>query len=252
MELFKIGFLSFTLLDLADVSLIAALFYKLYDYVKGTVGLPIFVGLLLILGGSALASFLNLSTLDWIFGKLMSVWIIVVVILFQPEIRRVLLALGQNRLFAGFFHGDAQETVEEIVAAVDELVDKHLGALIVVARNVGLKSYIETGQELDATLSRRLLVSLFAPNAPLHDGAVIISGKKILAARCVLPLTQNENISESFGMRHRAALGVSEVSDAFVIVVSEETGKISIAEEGKLVRGLSLAELRARLAKALK
>lgn len=252
MELFKIGFLSFTLLDLADVSLIAALFYKLYGYVKGTVGLPIFVGLLLILGGSALASFLNLSTLDWIFGKLMSVWIIIVVILFQPEIRRVLLALGQSRLFAGFFRGEAQETIEEIVAAVDELVDKHLGALIVVARNVGLKSYIETGQELDATLSRRLLVSLFAPSAPLHDGAVIISGKKILAARCVLPLTQNENISESFGMRHRAALGVSEVSDAFVIVVSEESGKISIAEEGKLVRGLNLAELRARLAKALK
>jgi len=252
MELFKIGFLSFTLLDLADVSLITLLFYKLYGYIKGTVGLPIFVGLLFILGGSAFASFLNLSTLDWIFGKLMSVWLILVVILFQPELRRVLLAIGQNRLFAGFFQSDSKEVVEEIVAAVDELVDRHIGALIVVARTVGLKSYIETGQELDAVLSRKLLVSLFAPNTPLHDGAVIISGKKILSARSVLPLTQNETISENFGMRHRSALGISEVSDAFVIVVSEETGKISIAENGNLVRGLNLAELRTRLAKALK
>ncbi len=252
MELFKIGFLSFTLLDLADVSLITLLFYKLYGYIKGTVGLPIFVGLLFILGGSAFASFLNLSTLNWIFGKLMSAWLILVVILFQPELRRVLLAIGQNRFFASLFQSDSKEVIEEIVAAVNELVDRHLGALIVVARTVGLKSYMETGQELDAVLSRRLLVSLFAPNTPLHDGAVIIRGKKILAARVVLPLTQNESISENFGMRHRAALGISEVSDAFVIVISEETGKVAIAENGKLVSGLSLTELRTRLSKALK
>jgi diadenylate cyclase len=252
MELFKIGFIAFTIRDLADISLITLFFYKLYGYVKGTVGLPIFVGLLVILGGSAVASFLNLSTLDWVFRQLMSVWILLVFILFQPELRRLLLFLGQNRLFSGFFHSDSQEVVEEVAAAVDELIDRHIGALIVLVRNVGLKSYIETGQELDATLSRKLLVSLFSPNTPLHDGAVIISGKKILAARAVMPLTQNETISENFGMRHRAALGISEITDAFVVVVSEETGKISIAQDGKLVRGLSLAELRARLAKALK
>jgi diadenylate cyclase len=252
MELFKIGFLSFTLLDLADVALITLMFYKLYQYIKGTVGLPIFVGLLFILAGSAAASFLSLSTLDWIFSKLTSVWLIVVVILFQPELRRLLLFLGQSRVFGNIFKNDNETIINEVALAVDELADKHVGALLVFVRNVGLKSYLETGQPLDALISKKLLVSIFAPNTPLHDGAAILSGKKIQAARCVLPLTQNETISENFGMRHRAALGISEVSDAFVVVVSEESGKISIAEDGKLVRGLSLAELRARLVKALK
>ena len=250
-EIFRIGFLEFTLLDLLDISIVSFMLYKMYQYMKGTIAAQIFVGLLVILLGSATASFFNLSSLDWIFSRLTSIWFIVFVILFQPEIRRLLLFLGQNRMFGKLFQASSDETTNEVLAAIDDLSDAHYGALIVFVRNTGLRLYIETGEQINAQVSRRLLGSLFYPNTPLHDGAVIIKNKTIEAARCILPLTQNENISESFGMRHRAALGISEISDAFAIVVSEETGRISVAENGQLFSGLSLPELRERLAEAL-
>jgi len=250
-EIFRIGFLEFTVLDILDISIVTFMLFKMYEYMKGTIAAQIFLGLLVLLLGSAIASFFNLSSLDWIFSRLTSIWFIVFVILFQPEIRRLLLFLGQNRMFGKFFRASSDETINEVVAAVDELSDSHTGALIVFVRNTGLRLYIETGEQMGAKISKRLLISLFYPNTPLHDGAVIINNKVIEAARCVLPLTQNENISESFGMRHRAALGISEISDAFVIVVSEETGKISVAENGQLFTGLSLPEIRDRLTQAL-
>ncbi|MDX2129173.1 MAG: diadenylate cyclase CdaA [Chloroherpetonaceae bacterium] len=250
-ELFNVLFIRFTLLDLADVLIVGFLFYKLYDYLRGTVAAQIFVGLILTLIASAISTFFNLTTLSWIFEKLASVWLIIVVILFQPEIRRFLLFLGQSRLFGRLFQGDNEDIVNIVTAAVSELSDKHYGALLVFVRNVGLKIYIETGEKMNAEMSKRLIASLFYPNTPLHDGAVIINGKKIEAARCVLPLTQNEMISGNFGMRHRAALGITEISDAFVIVISEETGRISIAENGKLTSGLSLPELKMKLAEAI-
>ncbi len=250
-EIFRIGFLEFTLLDLLDISIVSFMLYKMYQYMKGTIAAQIFVGLLVILLGSATASFFNLSSLDWIFSRLTSIWFIVFVILFQPEIRRLLLFLGQNRMFGKLFQASSDETTNEVLAAIDDLSDAHYGALIVFVRNTGLRLYIETGEQINAQVSRRLLGSLFYPNTPLHDGAVIIKNKTIKAARCILPLTQNENISESFGMRHRAALGISEISDAFAIVVSEVTGRISVAENGQLFSGLSLPELRERLTEAL-
>ncbi|NTW48677.1 MAG: TIGR00159 family protein [Chlorobiales bacterium] len=251
MELLRIGFLSFTLLDLADVSIVTFMLYKLYWYMKGTLAAQIFLGLLVLLAGSAGASFLNLTSLDWIFSRLTSIWFIVVVILFQPEIRRLLLFVGQNPMFGHFFRSQSDEVINAVVGAVAELSDLHYGALIVFVRNAGLRLYIETGEPLKSTVSKRLLISLFFPNTPLHDGAVIIRNNVIEAARCVLPLTQNESISESFGMRHRAALGISEVSDAFIVVVSEETGRISVAENGQLFSGLTIPELRARLKQAV-
>ncbi|NTV45582.1 MAG: TIGR00159 family protein [Chlorobiales bacterium] len=251
MELLRIGFLSFSLLDLADVSIVTFMLYKLYKYMKGTLASQIFLGLLVLLAGSAVASFLNLTSLDWIFSRLTSIWFIVVVILFQPEIRRLLLFVGQNPIFGRFFRSQSNEVINAVVGAVVELSDLHYGALIVFVRNTGLRLYIETGEPLQAKVSKRLLMSLFFPNTPLHDGAVIIRNNIIDAARCVLPLTQNENISESFGMRHRAALGISEISDAFVVVVSEESGRISVAENGQLFSGLSIPELRERLYQAL-
>jgi len=251
MEIFRIGFLSFTLLDFADVSLVAFMLYKTYQYMKGTIAAQIFLGLLVLLAGSAVASFLNLTSLDWIFSRLTSIWFIVVVILFQPEIRRILLFLGQHRMFGKFFQNSSEEVINEVVGAVGELVDLHYGALIVFARNTGMRIYVETGEQISAKVSKRLLVSLFFPNTPLHDGAVIIKNATIEAARCVLPLTQNESISEAFGMRHRSALGISEISDAFVVIVSEESGRISVAENGQLFSGLSLPELRERLRQAL-
>ncbi len=251
-ELFRVGFLSFTALDAIDVLLVSTAFYKIYEYIRGTVAAQIFVGLLLILAGSSVASFLNLASLSWVFSRLTSVWIIIVVILFQPEIRRLLLFLGQSRLFGNLFRQESDSVVNETVGAVEELVAKRHGALIVFARGVGLRLYVETGQELRAMLSRRLLASLFMPNAPLHDGAVIIENKRIEAAGCILPITQNERVSGNFGLRHRAAIGISEISDAFVVVVSEETGRVSIAENGILSTNLSMAELRFELTKALK
>jgi diadenylate cyclase len=250
-NIFEIGFLEFTLLDVLDIGIVSFMLYKMYKYMKGTIAAQIFLGLLVLLLGSAIASFFNLSSLDWIFSRLTSIWFIVFVILFQPEIRRLLLFLGQNRFFGKFFRQASDETTNEVIAAVGDLSDAHHGALIVFVRNTGLRLYIETGEQINAQISRRLLVSLFYPNTPLHDGAVIIKNKTIEAARCILPLTQNENISESFGMRHRAALGISEISDAFVIAVSEETGRISVAENGQLFSGLSLPELRERLTDAL-
>lgn len=250
-ELLKVGFLSFTALDAIDVALVTVVFYKIYQYIKGTVAAQIFVGLLVILAGSGAASFLNLTSLNWIFSRLTSVWIIIVVILFQPEIRRLLLFLGQSRIFGRLFRQSSNDVVNETVAAVEELLSRRIGALIVFARSVGLRLYIETGEELNARLSRKLLASLFYPNTPLHDGAVIIDNQRIEAARCILPLTQNETLSGNYGMRHRAAIGLTEVTDAFVVVLSEETGRISLAENGRLIPIKNLEDLRLQLLERL-
>ncbi len=250
-ELLKVGFLSFTVLDAIDVALVTIVFYKVYQYIKGTVAAQIFIGLLVILAGSGVVSFFNLMSLNWIFSRLTSVWIIIVVILFQPEIRRLLLFLGQSRIFGRLFRQSSNDVVNETVAAVEDLLSRRVGALIVFARSVGLRLYIETGEELNARLSRRLLASLFYPNTPLHDGAVIIDNQRIEAARCILPLTQNETLSGNYGMRHRAAIGLTEVTDAFVIVLSEETGQISLAENGKLLPVKNLEDLRVKLLERL-
>lgn len=248
MELFKIGFFSVTLIDVFDVALVSFLFYQLYSIMRGTIAAQIFVGLLLIIAFSFMAQALNLKAMGWLLRTLTDIWVIAFIVLFQPELRRLLLIVGRNRIVRMFLRLDVTESIEEIVGAAAELSKKRYGMLVVLVRATGLRIFVDSGQSLQAVVSKPLLLSIFNPRSPLHDGAVIIKDRVIEAARCTLPLSQTMRIGDYvLGMRHRAALGVSEQADVLTVAVSEETGTISIAENGILTRGLSAQELRKEL-----
>lgn len=248
--LFKIGFFTLSLADVLDLALISVLFYKIYEFIRGSIAARMMMGLLLILLFSVIAEFINLSAVSWIFSNLKTVWVIAFVIIFQPEFRRLLLNLGQNPIIQKIVRVESPRFIEEVVGAMVELSKKNFGALIVLQRDTGIKSIVETGQIINAQVSKPLLLSIFNPRSPLHDGAVVIRGDAILAAKCQLPLTQNPKLDPSLGMRHRAALGLSEQTDTLVLVVSEETGTMSLAENGILTRGLTEESLTRRLKEA--
>jgi diadenylate cyclase len=252
MELFRIGFLTVGLNDLVDVALVSFVIYRLYLAMRGTIAIQIFVGLLIILAFSFLAQALNLKATSWILKTLTDIWVIAFIILFQPELRRLLVLLSRTPVVRLFLKMKVDESVDEIVAAVTELSRKKMGALIVFVRATGIRTVAESGTKLEALVSRSLLVSLFNPRSPLHDGAVIIKDRLIEAARCTLPLSAVTSWEgQLLGTRHRAGLGISEQADVVVVIVSEETGMVSIAENGALTRGLTPAvlkkELKARL-----
>ncbi|MDD3642475.1 MAG: diadenylate cyclase CdaA [Candidatus Krumholzibacteria bacterium] len=234
-------------IDLLDIIIVAYLFYVLFILIKGTRAIQMFIGLFLLIIISFIAQWLNLNALNWILSSLKTVWVIAFVILFQPELRKALTQLGQNRILGMFLKVESSGTVTEIVRACQLIVQKGLGAIIVIERDVGLKNYIETGTRLDAKVTDELLLTIFTPSGPLHDGAVIIEKDRIIAAGCILPLSQNPRIGRALGTRHRAGLGLSEETDALVIIISEETGSISLAREGKLKRKLELNALRNEL-----
>jgi diadenylate cyclase len=193
-----------------------------------------------------------MTMLRALFRSVSEVFVLAIIILFQPEIRRLLLLIGQNPLVRRFVNAPAQDDlITEIVAAVGEMGKNRIGALIVIERSAGLRSYIETGALLQAQVSRDLLITIFYAQNPLHDGAVIVRNRRIEAARCILPVSTSMRLGSHLGLRHRAAVGVTEQTDAFVIIVSEETGTISIAVDGELTSGLSINELRSRLTEAL-
>lgn len=244
---FQIGFLHINLIDIIDITLIALLFYKIYQFIRGSVAARMMMGLLLILLFSIIAELVNLSGVSWIFSNLKTVWVIAFVIIFQPEFRRLLLYIGQNPIIQKLVKVESPRFIDEVVGAAGELATKNFGALIVMLQDTGLKSVVETGLPLDAQVSKALLMSIFNPRSPLHDGAVIIQGDVILAAKCQLPLTQNPKVDPALGMRHRAAMGLSEQTDAMVLIVSEETGTLSLAENGVLTRGHSEESLQKRL-----
>lgn len=231
-------------IDILDIIIVAFLFYRVFLLVKGTRATQMFIGLFLLIILSFVAQWLNLNALNWILSSLKTVWVIAFVILFQPELRRALTQLGQNRILGFFIEVEESGTVSEIVKTCHQLIQKGLGAIIVIERNVGLRNYIETGTPLDARVTSELLVTVFTPPSPLHDGAVIIEKNRVLAAGCILPLSQNPRLAKSLGTRHRAGLGLSEESDAVVIIVSEETASISLATGGKLKRKLDINTLR--------
>jgi diadenylate cyclase len=244
-ELFKVGFVTVTLIDVIDILIVTYIFYKLYVVMRGTIASQIFIGLILIIIFSIVAQTFNMKSLGWIFSKLTDIWVIAFVILFQPEIRRLLLLIGRTRFARFFFKISATETINEVIDALKELRERQLGAIIVISRGGGLTSFIETGEPLAARVNKELLISIFNARSPLHDGAVIIQNDVIEAARCILPLSATEKLGTwKLGTRHRAALGVSEQVNCLAIVLSEETGNISVAQDGELTICSDYQELR--------
>ncbi|HRU38332.1 MAG TPA: diadenylate cyclase CdaA [Candidatus Goldiibacteriota bacterium] len=231
--------------DILDILLVSFILYNLFLLIRETRAQQMLQGLLIILILVFLARILDLYLLTWILTGLTALWIIAFIIVFQPELRRALVELGQNRLFRYIFKEHAQ-LFRELKEAAEILSKKKVGALIVVEREINLKSFIETGTKLDAETSSELLISIFNTKSPLHDGAVIIREGRIAAAGCVLPLSQKEDIDKKYGMRHRAAIGISEETDAITIIVSEERKSISLAIGGKItpdINGETLLEI---------
>ncbi|RPI17572.1 MAG: TIGR00159 family protein [Ignavibacteriae bacterium] len=248
MELFKIGFITVSLIDVIDILIVCYIFYKLYIVMRGTIASQIFVGLILIIIISLVAQTFSMKSLGWIFSRLTDIWVIAFIILFQPEIRRILLVIGRTRIARFFFKISSGETINEVIEAVKELKQRNLGALIVISRGGGLTSFIETGETLQAKVNKELLISIFNTRSPLHDGAVIIQNNIIEAARCILPLSPAEKImNRKLGTRHRAGLGMSEQVNALIIILSEETGDISIAQDGNMKTCNDYEELRKEL-----
>ena len=248
MDLFRIGFLDVTLIDLLDVALVSFIFYRLYMVMRGTIAAQIFVGLVLILAFSFVSQAMNFKAMNWILRTLTDIWVIAFIVLFQPELRRLLVIVGRNRVVRLFLRLNVEESVEDIAGSAAELARKHHGMLVVIIRTTGLRAFVETGLLLQARISKPLLVSIFNPRSPLHDGAVVVQNRIVEAARVTLPLSQTSSIGDTvLGMRHRAGLGISEQADVIAVMVSEETGSISIADNGVLIRGLSVQQLRNEL-----
>jgi diadenylate cyclase len=236
------------ILDVIDVLIVAFLFYRLFTMIKGTRASQMFVGLIIIVFASIVAQWFHLNALNWLINSLKTVWVILFVILFQPELRALLTHIGQNRLVRALIRVEEYGVVAETIKAVEEMAKDRRGAIIVFERDMGLRDYVETGTKIDATVSAELLETIFTPHSPLHDGAVVIRGDAIVAASCILPLSQTRRLSPLLGTRHRAALGLAEETDAAVLVVSEETGAISIAHKGELKWNLDEGQLRGELA----
>lgn len=240
-------FLSIKITDIIDIIIVAFLLYKMLAFMRETRAQQLFRGILLIVAIFILSQQLNLSLLNWLLTRLVTIGLLAVVIIFQPEIRRALEQIGRRGVLSGQFRDLSKEesyaTVHKLVDAVDDFSSTRTGALMAIERETMLNDIIETGVIVDAEISVRLLGNLFYEGSPLHDGAVIIRGARVHAASCVLPLTSQASIGKNLGTRHRAGVGLSEVSDAFVIIVSEETGAISVAQNGELHRFLDLKSL---------
>lgn len=249
-EIFKIGFLSITLLDLLDIFLVTFIVYKLYTVIRGTIAAQIFIGLIIILILSFVAQAVNLKALGFLLKFITDIWVIAFIILFQPEIRRLLVMLGSSPLGRVFVKGSQSEVADILTEAAFELAQNQHGALIVITRSTGIKGIVEQGDAINAKLTKSLLRAIFFPRSPLHDGAVIVKGDIVEAARCTLPLSAMTSYNNvQLGMRHRAGLGITENADVISLIVSEETGGISIADKGELKRGMSKESLRLYLTK---
>jgi diadenylate cyclase len=211
---------------------------------RGARSIQLLAGLVIFFAVGLIAYWLELSMVTWFISNIAAVGIIVLVVILQPEIRRAFARFGQSGLIRVLLRSESKSAVDEIIRALEKLSDMHYGALIVMENNVSLTNIVDSGKELNATVSQEIIQSIFTPYTPLHDGAVIIKGDQVVAASCTLPLSQNPAYHRLHGMRHKAAVGVTEETDAFAIVGSEETGQVSYASKGKLHRDIRLPELK--------
>lgn len=247
--------------DVIEIIIIAFVLYHIMVWVKNTRAWMLFKGIIVILIFLLIAALFQMNTILWLSGKVVNIAAIALVIIFQPELRNALERLGRKNFLTAFFSFDFQKastvrfsekTITEIVKACYEMGKVKTGALIVIERDVMLNEYIRTGIPLDSLVSSQLLINIFEHNTPLHDGAIIVRGDRIVAATCYLPLSDNMELSKELGTRHRAAVGVSEVSDSMTIIVSEETGAVSLAVEGTLYRNIDADFLKSKLRFAAK
>ncbi len=253
----KIGFIEIGWKDVADISLVSILLFQLYRLMRGTLAIRIFLGFISVFIVYLVVKSLHMELLTTILGQFIGVGVIAIIILFQQEIRKFLMLIGKSTsVDDGFLKNlinrkkvaDTDELdIVPIVDAAKTLGSMNMGALIVFAKSSELRFYMESGDMLDAQISKRLLISIFQKNSPLHDGAVIIDNNRIKAARCILPVSENDEIPANYGLRHRAAIGMTEVTDSIVLIVSEETGQLSFALNGVMYNNLSRSELKLKL-----
>ena len=233
--------------DVLDILIVALLIYELLHFLRGTHAVQIALGGVVLMGLYWASTLFNLQTVNWLLRTFLPVAVFGIIVVFQAEIRKGLAHLGRAPFFGGAARRRQEETVDEVVLAATGLAAERTGAIVVLEREIGLRSYIETGIALEAVVTYDLLVSIFNPATPLHDGAVVIQGDRIAAAACFLPLTVNPQLSRTLGSRHRAAIGLSEDTDAVAVVVSEESGLISVVEGGRIERGFDGPALRRTL-----
>lgn len=254
--LFRIGFLNVSWVDVIDIALVSILLYQVYKLIRGSIAVNIFLGILALYLVYLIVRAAQMELLATILGQFMGVGVLAMIILFQPEIRKFLLVIGRGTEFRDNFfknianwrnsyHDDFD--INQVMEAVKTLKATKTGALIVFSRDVELRFYVETGDPLNSDVSKRLLISIFSKNSPLHDGAVIIYKGRIKAARCILPVSENDHLPAHFGLRHRAAVGMSENTDTLVLAISEETGRLILARNGKYLRGLKLKQVEKKI-----
>jgi uncharacterized protein (TIGR00159 family) len=254
---FKIGFLDVSWVDLVDITLVAILLYQIYKLIRGSIAVKIFLGILSLYLIYLIVRAAQMELLTTILGQFMGVGVLAMIILFQPEIRKFLLLIGRSadlnrdNIFKSItnwrneHHDDFD--IHELIEGLKTLKASRTGALIVFSRDIELKFYAETGDELDAKVNKKILLSIFNKHSPLHDGAIIIYKGRIKAARCVLPVSENDDLPSYFGMRHRSAMGMSEVTDTLVLAISEETGRLILARNGKYLRSMKLKQVEQRI-----
>jgi diadenylate cyclase len=230
--------------DILDILLVTTILYRVLLIIKGTKAAQMLIGIGVLFIALLFSKYLGLYTIDWIIQSLWAQIVLAVIILFQPEIRKTLAQMGEARFLPSFASAEGMRSIEEIVRASIALASRKIGALIVIEKETSLNDFIEMGTQLDAKVTHELLISIFHPTSPMHDGAVIIRGNRVVAAGCFLPLTLSIDISKAFGTRHRAGIGLTEETDSVVIIVSEETGSITTAIGSKIKKNVDMSTLR--------